>query len=395
MTETERWLLPEGIDELLPEQAEQIEFLRRSILKLYQRWGYRYVMTPMVEYLESLLVGAGNDVDRYTFRLIDQMTGRLLGVRADITPQVSRIDSHRMVHDGPSRLCYAGPVLLTKSRELGGSRNPIQIGAELYGHEGIESDIEVLELMLSSLDRCGLRSVSLDLGHVGIFRQLINQYQIDKSLESSLFNALQRKAKPEIQTLLSGLTPSCQQVFSSLVDLNGGEEVLAAAREKLGNANKAVLDALQELENIYAGLKKRRSEINIHFDLAELRGYSYHTGVVFGAYVPEYWQAIAQGGRYDEVGKVFGRARCATGYSMDLRAICRLLPDYSNNDIKIFAPCDDDAELEAKIHTLREAGETVIRELPDQQADARQMGCQRILVKQNNSWSVEDLESYK
>jgi len=393
MTETERWLLPEGIDELLPEQAEQIEFLRRSILKLYQRWGYRYVMTPMVEYLESLVVGTGNDVDRYTFRLIDEMTGRLLGVRADITPQVSRIDAHRMVHDRPSRLCYAGPVLLTKSRELGGSRNPIQIGAELYGHAGIESDIEVLELMLSSLDRCALESVSLDLGHVGIFRQLIKQHAIDESLESELFDALQRKAKPEIQELLSGLPEACQQAFSSLVDLNGGEEVLAEARQKLGNANAEVLAALQELEAIYTGLKTRRADINVHFDLAELRGYGYHTGVVFAAYVPGYFQAIAQGGRYDEVGKVFGRARCATGYSMDLRAICRLLPDYMNSDMKIFAPAINDAELEAKIHALRESGETVIRELPDQQADAKQMGCQRILVKQNNSWSVKELEN--
>jgi len=393
MSETERWLLPEGIDELLPEQAEQIEFLRRSILKLYQRWGYRYVMTPMVEYLESLLVGTGNDLSKHTFKLTDEMTGRLLGVRADITPQVSRIDAHRIKHDGPSRLCYAGPVLLTQPRELGGSRNPIQIGAELYGHDGIESDIEVLELMLSSLKRSGLKDISLDLGHVGIFRGLVGQYNIDGNLEDSLFDALQRKAKPEIAELTASQSGECQSAFLALADLNGGEEILSDAIKYLGTTNQSVLDALQELEDIYSGLKKRFSDINVHFDFAELRGYGYHTGVVFAAYVPGYWQAIAQGGRYDDVGKVFGRSRSATGYSMDLRAICQMLPDFKIEDYGIFAPAIEDAALEDKIHELREAGENVIRELPNQQVTAVEMGCKRILVKQANVWHVEELES--
>ena len=392
MSETERWLLPEGIDELLPEQAEQIEFLRRSILKLYQRWGYRYVMTPMVEYLESLLVGTGNDLGKHTFKLTDELTGRLLGVRADITPQVSRIDAHRMNHDGPSRLCYAGPVLLTQPRELGGSRNPIQIGAELFGHSGIASDIEVLELMLSSLKRSGLKTISLDLGHVGIFRELVGQYGVDNDLEKLLFDALQRKAKPEIGALTAALDRDCQAAFLALADLNGGEETLAEARKSLGSANQSVLAALQELEDIYTGLKKRYADINVHFDLAELRGYGYHTGVVFAAYVPGYWQAIAQGGRYDDIGKVFGRARCATGYSMDLRAICKLLPDFEVADHGIFAPATGDAALEDKIHELRESGESVIRELPNQQVSGFEMGCKRILVMRENVWVVEPIK---
>jgi len=393
MKETERWLLPEGIDELLPEQAEQIEFLRRSILKLYQRWGYRYVMTPMVEHLDSLLVGMGNDLDQRTFKLTDEMTGRLLGVRADITPQVSRIDAHRLNKAGPSRLCYAGPVLLTHPRELGGSRNPIQIGAELYGHQGIESDIEVLELMLSSLKRSNVEVNSLDLGHVGIFRELVKQFGISEEVEAQLFNALQRKAKTDIQDLLASQTSACQHMFDALIELNGSDEVFVEARTRLAGANQQVFEALQELEDIYIGLKKRCPDVSVHFDLAELRGYEYHTGLVFAAYVPGYWQAIAQGGRYDEVGKVFGRARSATGYSMDLRAICQLLPPYQSVTDNIFAPAMDDADLENKIHQLREAGESVIRELPGQTGDGKVNGCDRILVKRDQQWQVEKIES--
>ena len=391
MKETERWLLPEGIDELLPEQAEQIEFLRRSILKLYQRWGYRFVMTPMIEHLDSLLVGTGNDLDQRTFKLTDEMNGRLLGVRADITPQVSRIDAHRLNNDGPSRLCYAGDVLLTRPRELGGSRNPIQIGAELYGHQGIESDIEILELMLSSLKKANLEVNSLDLGHVGIFRELVKQFNIDASLEAKLFNALQRKAKTDIQDLLVSESSTCQNIFDALIELNGGEEIFADAKTRLAEANQQVFDALQELEDIYNGLKKRCPNVPVHFDLAELRGYEYHTGLVFAAYVPDYWQAIAQGGRYDEVGKVFGRARSATGYSMDLRAVCELLPPYESSTNNIFASAVDDADLEDKIHQLREAGESVIRELPGQIGGAKDCACDRVLVKENNQWQVKSL----
>ncbi len=393
MNKSESWILPEGIDELLPEQAEQIEFLRRSILKLYQRWGYRFVMTPMIEHLDALLVGMGNDLDRQTFKLTDEMTGRLLGVRADITPQVSRIDAHRMQQDGPSRLCYAGPVLLTRPRELGGSRNPIQIGAELFGHQGIESDIEILELMLNSLVRSGLTVKTLDLGHVGIFRQLTQQFELNATLEAQLFDALQRKAKTDIYDLLINESDICRTIFDALIELNGGEEVIDAAKSRLTGANQAVLAALQELSDIYQGLKKRCPDITVHFDLAELRGYQYHTGVVFAAYVPGYWQAIAQGGRYDDVGKVFGRARQATGYSMDLRAVCQLLPPYESATDNISAPAVDDSALENKIHQLREQGECVIRELPQQKVSVKESGCNRVLVKRDNQWLVEIIES--
>ena len=391
MSDTERWLLPEGMEELLPEQAEKIEFLRRSLLKLYQRWGYRFVMTPLVEHLESLQVGTGNEIGKHTFKLIDEMSGRLLGVRADITPQVSRIDAHRLNQEGPSRLCYAGHVLLTKPRELGGSRNPVQIGAELYGHSGKESDIEILELMLSSLDRTGLKDISLDLGHVGIFRGLISQYEIDEALEATLFDALQRKARPEIEELLSG--QASKDAFVALVSLNGDESTIDEARTALGKVNDEVDSALTALTEIIVGLKVRCPEVSLHVDLAELRGYQYHTGAVFAAYVPGYWQAIAQGGRYDEVGKAFGRARPATGFSMDLRAICNMLPAFVSDDSAIFAPAgftsENDEALEQKIHALREAGESVIRELPS--SSEQKTGCNRVLVKQGSQWVVEAL----
>lgn len=392
MTNNERWLLPDGLEELLPAQAEQIEFLRRSILKLYQRWGYRYVMTPLVEHFDSLIVGTGNDVGQHTFKLVDEMTGRLLGVRADITPQVARIDAHRLVHDGPSRLCYAGPVLLTKPRELGGSRNPIQIGAELYGHAGVESDVEILDLMLSSLRKAQMRSIHLDLGHVGIFKALVTHYELDEAIESQLFDALQRKASPDLSQILDSVNDKgCEAVFSELLQLHGDQSVFTEAREKLFGISEAVTNAINELEQIYQGLNKRHADVNIHIDLAELRGYRYHTGVVFAAYVPGYWQAIAQGGRYDEVGRVFGRARPATGYSMDLRAICELLPDYSDDSDPIFAPAEDDESLDETIRTLREEGQVVICELPGIPRETQTQACQRQLVKKNNQWIIESL----
>jgi len=391
MSNNERWLLPDGIEELLPAQAEQIEFLRRSILKLYQRWGYHYVMTPLVEHFESLLVGTGNDVGQHTAKLVDELTGRLLGVRADITPQVSRIDGHRLKQDGPSRLCYAGPVLLTKPRELGGSRNPIQIGAELYGHAGIESDIEILDLMLTSLHKAKMQNVHLDLGHVGIFRSLVSHFTLDKASETTLFDALQRKAAPEISEILQDASPHCQQAFTELLELHGDETIFSTARKKLAAIAPSVAQAIDELHNIYQGLIKRRPDISVHFDLSELRGYRYHTGVVFAAYVPGYWQAIAQGGRYDDVGKVFGRARPATGYSMDLRAICNLLPDFVDDSNPIFAPAGDDPLLEKVVRELREQGECVVRELPGQVTNAVQTGCQRVLVNKVDKWVVENL----
>lgn len=394
MVQSDRWLLPEGIEDLLPDEAERVELLRRDLLTLYHGWGYELVIPPLIEFLDSLLVGSANDLEHHTFKLVDQISGRLIGVRADITPQVARIDAHRLKRLTPVRLCYFGPVLLTKARDAAGSRGPLQVGAELYGHSGIESDLEVLKLMLESLRVTGLDQAYLDLGHVGVFRNLIQQTRIAPELEDQLFDAIQRKAKVELRELLRTVADrDGARMLEALIDLNGGEEVLREAREQLRNASPAVGAALDVVERTAAALRAVRPELKIHFDLAELRGYRYHTGMVFAAYVPGYGQAVAQGGRYDDVGRVFGRARPATGYSMDLRAIIALKGGYAAAPKGVFAPAQGDADLDVQIDSLRRAGERVIRELPGQVGTAAEMGCNRVLVKQGAQWVVVRLEN--
>jgi len=245
--------------------------------------------------------------------------------------------------------------------------------------------------MLEALEVAGIEQVYLDLGHVGIFRGITTTANISKDQETILFDALQRKAAPEISEILQDASPHCQQAFTELLELHGDETIFSTARKKLAAIAPSVAQAIDELHNIYQGLIKRRPDISVHFDLSELRGYRYHTGVVFAAYVPGYWQAIAQGGRYDDVGKVFGRARPATGYSMDLRAICNLLPDFVDDSNPIFAPAGDDPLLEKVVRELREQGECVVRELPGQVTNAVQTGCQRVLVNKVDKWVVENL----
>lgn len=387
----ERWLLPEGIEELLPPQAAHLEQLRRSMLDLFQRWGYELVIPPLVEFLESLLTGTGNDLDLQTFKLTDQLSGKLMGVRADITPQVARIDAHRMLErEGPVRLCYAGTVLHTRADGLGGARSFTQIGAELYGHAGVESDAEMLLLMLISLQLAGIEQLYVDIGHVGIFRALTQAANLSAEQESALFDALQRKAVPEIEALVSQLDidGTRRQQFVDLVSLNGGSTVLDEARKCLAGNNQA-LQALGEIIRVAEQISSQRPDIQLHFDLAELRGFNYHTGVVFAAYLPGQGSAIAQGGRYDEIGKVFGRSRSATGFSADLRALAVLGAKDLTPSRGIFAPASDDPNLQDKVRALREAGECVIAGLPGQSTGAAEAGCDRILASDNGKWCVE------
>lgn len=394
MVQSDRWLLPEGIEDLLPDEAERVELLRRDLLTLYHSWGYELVIPPLIEFLDSLLVGAANDLEHHTFKLVDQLSGRLIGVRADITPQVARIDAHRLKRQTPVRLCYFGPVLLTKARDAAGTRGPLQVGAELYGHSGLESDLEMLSLMLESLRVTGVGPAYLDLGHVGVFRNLVQQTRIGPELEDQLFDAIQRKAKSEIRELLRNVTDrDGARMLEALVDLNGGAEVLRDAREQLHNASPAVGAAMDTVERAASALSAAHPQLQIHFDLAELRGYRYHTGMVFAAYVPGYGQAVAQGGRYDDVGRVFGRARPATGFSIDLRAILALKGPYTAAPKGVFAPAVGDAQLEAQIEALRRAGERVIRELPGQVGSAAEMGCNRVLARQGAKWAVSRLEN--
>jgi len=389
------WLLPEGVDELLPQQAEYLEQLRRQLLDPFHSHGYELVMTPMIEYLDSLLVGTGNDLDLQTFKLTDQLSGRLMGARADITPQVARIDAHRLGRETPTRLCYLGTVLHTRALSQGGSRTPLQVGAELYGHAGIESDAEILCLMLTMLAEVGLEDLYLDLGHVGIFRGLSKQAGLTTDQEQFLFNALQRKAQPEIACYLAELAIPAElaEMIQALAELNGNEQIIEQARVRLAKAGAEVHCALDDLQNIAAILKQRGQSEALHFDLAELRGYHYHTGLVFAAYAQGAARAVAQGGRYDDIGKAFGRARPATGFSADLRELVNLLAPQSYNISAIFAPSVNDPALHAQIKQLREQGERVIETLPGQQGGARAMGCDRILVNTNGTWTVTEAEN--
>ncbi len=388
----ERWLLPEGIEELLPPQAGRLEQLRRAVLDLFHGWGYELVTPPLVEYLDSLLTGTGNDLDLQTFKLTDQLNGRMMGVRADITPQVARIDAHRLSErKTPVRLCYQGTVLHTRGDGLGGPRSFTQVGAELYGHSGVESDAEMVNLMLDTLALAGVDSVYVDLGHVGIFRALTQAAGLDAQQESQLFDALQRKAVPEIQSLLEALSvdTDTRQALEDLVWLNGGAEVLGKARLVL-KGNAAALQALDEVEQVAQRVSRQQPDLQLQFDLAELRGFHYHTGVMFAAYQAGQGRAIAQGGRYDDIGAVFGRARPATGFSADLRALAVLGVDNRNTEKSIFAPADDSPELIDKIRELRKTGQQVICELPGQNGNAITAGCQQILVMQDGQWCVVD-----
>jgi ATP phosphoribosyltransferase regulatory subunit len=388
-----RWLLPEGIEEVLPQQARQLEVMRRGLLDLFQSWGYELVMPPFIEYIDSLLTGTGNDLDLQTFKLTDQLTGRMMGVRADMTPQVARIDAHHLKSTAPTRLCYLGTVLHTRPDGFAGSRSLLQVGAELFGHAGIESDVEVLSLMVETLKQAGIENLYLDLGHVGVYRGLVDQAGLDVEQEAVLFDALQRKAKPEISELLNdwSLPKAVAQMLTKLTDLNGSESVLTEARNVLKKASKPVQQALDNLQQIATLLQQRLPDLKLHYDLAELRGYHYHTGAVFAAYVPGRGQAIAQGGRYDGIGRAFGLSRPATGFSTDLRILAILTQQSNDLPAGILAPAEGDAELQATVKELRAAGERVIIELPGQQDDATALGCDRQLVKNTQGWEVKPI----
>ena len=389
-----RWLLPEGIDEVLPPAAWRLEYLRRDLLDLYRCWGYDLVLPPFIEFIDSLLTGTGNDLDLETFKLIDQLSGRMLGIRADMTPQVARIDAHRLTRQGPVRLCYMGTVLRTRSDGFGSSRSPLQVGAELYGHQGIESDLEVIALLLATLQMASVSDVHLDLGHVGIFRALVQQAQLSPQQEAILFEQLQRKALPELHEQLEQLAlPSpITEMFLALPALNGGSEALAQAEQRLAAAGDEVHTALAAINQLSMQLQQQHPQLPIHFDFAELRGYHYHTGVVFAAYVPQFGQEIARGGRYDKIGEVFGRARPATGFSADLKTLLAL-GESSSDPIAgaIYAPNENDPELLALINELRRNKQRVISALSEdslEENELRELQCERQIKKLNGVWQV-------
>ena len=397
MTIVDRWLLPDGVEELLPEQAERVESLRRKLLDLYRSWGYELVIPPLIEYTDSLLVGLGHDVDIQTFKVVDQLSGRTMGIRADITPQTARIDAHSLKREGPVRLCYAGSVLHTKPKFLLGSRSPIQLGAELYGDASLSSDIEIICLMLETLKAVGVTEITLDLGHVGIYRALVEQFGLEAKAEQTLFDALQRKASAEIESAICAAIsdPAQADMMRALSHLNGDISVLQRAREQLAAAPKAVLQAIDALAEVAELIANRLPEVNCYFDLSELRGYHYHTGLVFAALAPGYGQAVANGGRYDDIGEAFGRARPATGFNTDLKALLAYLPKaaVSDNSASIFAPSgdsvssDDSASLWKKVQALRAEGERVVCGLSGQ-SEAADFG--RHLALEQGQWVVSE-----
>jgi ATP phosphoribosyltransferase regulatory subunit len=382
-----RWLLPEYIEDILPAEALRIEQLRRRLLDLFRGHGYELVIPPMLEYLESLLTGTGHDLDLRTFKLVDQLSGRMLGLRADITPQVARIDAHLLNREGVTRLCYAGSVAHAQPSGLNRTREPLQIGAEIYGHAGVESDVEIQALMVSALRTAGVSDLYLDLGHVAVFRSLMRRGTVNGELESELFRALQSKDVPSLRELVASLQPWLRQALLLLPELYGGLPILRQARQRLPDVPE-IAQALTDMETIAARLAP---VVPVHcFDLAELRGYHYHSGVVFAAYTRGHPNAIALGGRYDEVGQAFGRARPATGFSLDLRELSSLTPR-AQEPSRILAPyAPDDESLRLEIEVLRARGEIVIVDLPGHERSHAELNCDRRLVL-NGGWKLEKI----
>lgn len=383
----QNWLLPEFIEDVLPAEAARIEILRRQLLDLFRVHGYQYVIPPMLEYMESLITGTGHDLDLATFKVVDQITGRLMGVRADTTPQAARIDAHMLNQQGVSRLCYAGTVLRTKPDGLARTREPLQIGAELFGHAGIESDLEIQALMIKALQLLGLTDLHIDFSHVGIFESLVNNAQISVELEQALYAALQSKDKQRVSDLSKTLSAEMQLALIQLTDLNGDASVLDCAIAVLPKL-PAIHQAISQLRKV--ALELAGLHVHVGFDLSELRGYHYHSGVVFAAYAHGYSGPLALGGRYDEVGSAFGRARPATGFSLDLRGVVLAL-NVAQLDKSILAPAGKEPDLLAAIATLRTQGQVVIQALPNSDACMKELNCDRTLVMHQGRWRVEPL----
>lgn len=390
-TNQDRWLLPTGIDEILPQQARQMEHLRRRLLELYDLWGYDLVIPPFIDYLDSLLTGTGRDLDLQTFKLTDQLSGRLLGIRADMTPQVARIDAHQLRRDAPNRLCYLGTVLHTRSDGFAGTRSPMQIGAEIYGHAGAESDVEILRLLLLTLETAGITDAYLDLGHVGIFRGLARQACLTREQEFALFGILQRKASAELAALIDelGLDAHLGDMLLALVELNG-DDALDRAEQVLARAEESVQRALGNLRSIATELRAWLPRVPIHFDLGELRGYTYKTGMVFAAFVPGWGLEIARGGRYDAIGEVFGHARPAVGFSTDLKGLIGLAaePASAAAGNAVLAPNDRDPDLLAMVSELQACGRRVVTWLPGQAGTPADLGCTERLERREGRWQL-------
>ena len=380
------WALPEHIEDVLPQDAKKLEHIRRLALDMFVQHGYELVVPPLMEYVDSLLTGTGHDMDLATFKLVDQLSGRTMGIRADTTPQVARIDAHVLNRQGVSRLCYAGSVLHTLPSGLGKSRQPFQAGAELYGHIGLEADIEIQQLMIDALNTVGVKAVQLDIGHPAIFRALIDLAKVSQPIADDIFVATEAKDAPSLKALVASLSSKGDlgEALCALPTLYGDATVLDRAI--------AVLPKDERIESAIAQLQKiarhfSAQGIDVSIDLGELGGFNYESGIVFAAFAKGASDAVARGGRYDQIGKAFGRARPATGFSMDLKSLLPLIADHPSRGT-ILAPIEIDRAAHATIAQLRAAGEAVIAHLPGHDAHEHELGCDRQLVFIEGRWTV-------
>ena len=389
-----RWLLPEDIADVLPAKARKVEQLRRSLLDLYRSYGYELVAPPLLEFLDSLLTGTGSDLNLQTFKLVDQLSGRTLGLRADMTPQVARIDAHLLNRTGVTRLCYAGSIAHTRTPIGCTSREELQLGAEIYGHAGWEADLEALTLLLQTLQTAGLKQVYLDLSHAGILTGILENQAVSKEEIETLYGLLQSKDRSSLASWSRNLPQPVGQALMALTELSGpAKDVLVKARKVLPS-NALVSDALSLLERLIKAIALMPSAPEVSIDLADLRGYQYHSGMMFTAYADALPQPIARGGRYDHVGQAFGRARPATGFSIDLLTLAGLSTDLEERSA-IVAPWISNAGLNAAIQALRAGGEIVVQLAPGDAALSAEYRLDRVLVEQGGTWKVQQKSASK
>jgi ATP phosphoribosyltransferase regulatory subunit len=393
MTSVERWMLPDGIEEILPPEAHQVDRLRRNLVGLFTRWGYELVIPPMMEFTDSLIVGLGKDVDLSTFKVTDQLSGRSLGIRADITPQIARIDAHSLKRSGVTRLCYSGHVLKTRMKGVLDSRNPMQVGVELFGWSGLDADTEIISLMLDTFAHANVDGLCLDLGHVGIYRALAEKAGLSSVDEMVFFDLMQSKALVEVNAWVAANISDEQMAkwFLALPRLFGPRQSLDWAREVFQGAPDEVFAAIDELEAVADVISLRFPGVQLHFDLSELAGYHYLTGLVFAVFALGRGDAVARGGRYDHIGEVFGRARSAIGFTADLVALSRLGGELAVSRPGIFAPVSDDPRQWLAIQSLRAGDEIVIVGIAGQEKPDDDQNCDRILYEQCGQYVVSKL----
>ena len=385
--------MPEGIEEVLPPRAAQLDALCQRIMGQFAGWGYELVMPPLIEYLDTLFTGTDEDLELQTFKVIDQLNGKLMGVRADTTPQVARIEVHNLKRNRPSRLCYIGTVLHTLPGAPGGARSLLQVGAELYGHRGIESDAEILALMLKTLQLAGLHDVHVDIGHVGIMQGLTGPMQLHPDREALLFGCVQRKATDELKAMLKqwSLDNASGEALVRLMELEGDAGILGEVRDILRPCAQELCGYVDELDRIAQLTSCQVRNAPLYFDVTEFQGYHYHTGMTFVAYVPGESEGIAFGGRYDNVCEAFGRKRPATGFSTDALKLFELAPQSYTPEKGIYAPVSEVPGLYELVERLRAAGEIVIYRLPGDEQAPRGEHCDRELVLEHGRWQVRKI----